>query len=121
MRLALYHPADGYYTSAAPFGAAGDYYTSPAAHPAFGALLCVQLYRMWQLIGEPPHFTAVELGAGNGLLAADIAAYAPSVSPQFASCLRYICIDRYAPAAPPAAATPASPTRLRSDRIPTAA
>ena len=118
MRLALYHPADGYYTSAAPFGASGDYYTSPAAHPSFGALLCVQLYRMWQLMGEPPHFTAAELGAGEGLLAADIAAYAPSVSPQFASCLRYICIDRYAPATAPDASTPAPSTRLRSDSIP---
>lgn len=118
MRLALYHPADGYYTSADPFGAAGDYYTSPAAHPAFGALLCVQLYRMWQLMGEPHQFTAVELGAGNGLLAADIAAYAPTISPRFASCLRYICIDRYAPAYAPDAATPAPATRLLSDRIP---
>ena len=118
MRLALYHPKDGYYTSPAPFGATGDYYTSPAAHPAFGALLCVQIYRMWQLLGEPPQFTAVELGAGNGLLAADIIAYAPTISPQFASRLRYICIDRYAPAIAPDAATPAPTDRLLSDSIP---
>ena len=120
MRLALYHPTGGYYTSAAPFGATGDYYTSPAAHPSFGALLCVQLHRMWQLIGEPPQFTAVELGAGEGLLAADITAYAPTISPKFASRLRYICIDRYAPAAVPQATASSliAMDKLRSDRIP---
>ena len=39
MDVALYWPDGGYYTSAEPFGASGDYYTSPMAHPAFGALL----------------------------------------------------------------------------------
>ena len=118
MRLALYHPTGGYYTGTAPFGATGDYYTSPAAHPTFGALLCVQLYQMWQLMGEPPQFTAIELGAGNGLLAADIIAYAPTISPQFASRLRYVCIDRYAPTAATDAATPALADRILSDSIP---
>ena len=115
MRLALYHPVGGYYTSAAPFGATGDYYTSPAAHPAFGALLCVQLRHMWRLIGKPPQFTVVEMGAGNGILANDVAAYAPVISPEFARCLRYICIDRYAPAS--AAAKP-SVDRLRAHGVP---
>lgn len=115
MRLALYHPVGGYYTSAAPFGAAGDYYTSPAAHPAFGALICVQLRRMWRLIGKPPQFTIVEMGAGNGILANDVAAYAPVISPKFARCLRYICIDRYAHAS--AAANP-SVDRLRAAGVP---
>lgn len=115
MRLALYHPADGYYTADAPFGASGDYYTSPAAHPAFGALLCVQLRHMWRLIGKPPQFTVAEMGAGNGILARDIAAYAPHLSPEFARRLRYICIDRYAPAS-----APANPpiARLRAAAIP---
>ncbi len=95
MELALYHPADGYYTSEKPFGATGDYYTSPAVHPAFGALLAVQLHRMWQLMEEPSDFTVVEMGAGNGLLADDILEYADRLSDEFASSLRYVCIDRY--------------------------
>ena len=115
MRLALYHPAGGYYISAAPFGATGDYYTSPAAHPAFGALLCVQLRHMWRLIGKPPRCTVVEMGAGNGILANDVAAYAPRLSPEFARCLRYICIDRYAPAS--TAANP-SVAGLRAQGVP---
>ena len=56
MELALYWPDGGYYTSAQPFGASGDYYTSPMAHPAFGALLAVQLYQMWQIMGRPKPF-----------------------------------------------------------------
>ena len=95
MELALYHPADGYYSSEKPFGAAGDYYTSPAVHPAFGALLAVQLFRMWQLVEEPSKFTVVEMGAGNGLLADDILEYADGISDEFARSMRYVCIDRY--------------------------
>ncbi|MYC07057.1 MAG: class I SAM-dependent methyltransferase [Chloroflexi bacterium] len=98
MQIALYHPIDGYYTSDRPFGADGDYYTSPAAHPAFGALLAVQLFGMWRGMGMPTDFTVVEMGAGNGMLANDICAYAGDLSADFADSLRYICIDRYAAA-----------------------
>ena len=98
MQVALYHPNGGYYTSIRPFGADGDYYTSPAAHPAFGALFAVQLFGMWRGMGRPTDFTVVEVGAGNGLLSNDICAYASDLSADFADSLRYICIDRYAPA-----------------------
>ncbi len=104
MRLALYHPIDGYYARGPAFGAAGDYYTSPAAHPAFGTLLCAQLCRMWQLMDEPPQFTVVEMGAGDGLLAEGITACAPSLCEGFARSLRYIALERYAPAVKPSAA-----------------
>lgn len=98
MQTALYHPVDGYYTSEKPFGAAGDYYTSPAVHPAFGALLAVQLYGMWQYMGKPSEFTIVEMGAGTGMLADDILAYAARLPDGFADSARYVAIDRYAPA-----------------------
>lgn len=98
MQIALYHPPDGYYTSERPFGADGDYYTSPAAHPAFGALLAVQLFGMWRGMGRPADFTVVEMGAGNGMLANDICAYAGDLNADFADSLRYICIERYAAA-----------------------
>ena len=52
MEAALYHPR-GYYTGAGPDA---DYYTSPAAHPAFGALVAVQLSRMWEALGRPACF-----------------------------------------------------------------
>ena len=123
MRLALYHPRGGYYAQPAnpdPFTSRGDYYTSPAVHPAFGALLSAQLRRMWQLIGSPPQFTAVEVGAGSGILSQDIAAAAPAISPQFAAALRCVAIDRRAPPMPPDnPSPPAVPVqRLRAQTIP---
>ena len=81
MEVALYWPEGGYYMARTllegeiaphtplgggqspppsldegPFGAAGDYYTSPMVHPAFGALLSVQLFQMWQVLGKPQPF-----------------------------------------------------------------
>ena len=116
MAMALYHPAGGYYTRADRVGERGDFYTSPAAHPAFGALLCVQLLRMWRRLGSPSRFTAVELGAGDGLLARAVCAYADRLSPQFAAALAYVAVDLRRPAPPPGA--PGSAQPVISDRIP---
>ena len=96
MELALYHPEGGYYTSPSPFGATGDYYTSPAAHPAFGALMAIQLRRMWEALDSPARFFVVEMGAGSGLLARDVVDYASKMSGYFSRCLRYIAQERYA-------------------------
>lgn len=94
MDLALYWPDGGYYTSAAPSRASGDYYTSPMAHPAFGALLALQLFQMWQLLDRPRPFTVVEMGAGNGLLCRDITSYSGHIDQGFNASLRYVCLDR---------------------------
>ena len=96
MRTALYHPG-GYYPNRKPIGAGGDYFTSPAAHPAFGALICVQLRQMWTTLDRPNPFWAIECGAGDGILANDITAYAQHQFPNFARALRYIAIDRALP------------------------
>ena len=94
MEIALYWPQGGYYTGREPVGAHGDYYTSPAVHPSFGALLAVQLLQMWRHMDRPTSFTVLELGAGNGLLCRDIGAYAAELPDGFAEALRYICSDR---------------------------
>lgn len=73
MEMALYYPELGYYMSdPVPFGPAGDYYTSPHLHPVFGRLLAIQLDEMRQLLGCPDDFTVMEVGAGQGSLAAGI-------------------------------------------------
>ena len=77
-----------------PIGASGDYYTSPLAHPAFGALLAQQLFQMWQLLSCPAKFTVVETGAGNGLLCRDVVAHSGHLPPEFRRSLLYICLDR---------------------------
>ena len=98
MEMALYWPDGGYYSylpEAEPFGAAGDYYTSPLAHPAFGALLAAQLYQCWRLLEGPASFYVAELGAGNGLLGRDILTAAADLPDDFGRCLRYVCVDRH--------------------------
>ena len=94
MDVALYWPQGGYYTGKEPVGAQGDFYTSPAVHPAFGALLAVQLFQMWQHMGQPSTFPVFELGAGNGLLSRDITSYAVELPSGFSAALRYVCLER---------------------------
>jgi len=93
MELALYHPLDGYYSrkSVDPHA---DYYTSPAAHPAFGALIAVQLWGMWAAMDRPPRFHVLEVGAGSGLLGRDIVRYASHLPPAFLASLSYVALDR---------------------------
>ena len=98
MDVALFWPQGGYYLGPPKVGASGDFYTSPHAHPAFGALLAVQLHQMWRLMGEPAPFTVVEMGAGNGLLCRDLLDYASNLPGNFARSLRYICMDHQATA-----------------------
>ena len=94
MEIALYHPEGGYYPTHKAVGAAGDYFTSPAAHPAFGALLALQLERMWEALGRPTPFHAVEMGAGDGLMARDLMGYAQQLRPEFGQALEYVTTDR---------------------------
>lgn len=95
MEMVLYYPGLGYYTSSKQrVGAEGDFYTSPATHPLFAALIAIQLEQMWQLLGCPYDFTIVEKGAGKGLLAHDILAYLPYLSNRFAQSVNYIAVER---------------------------
>ncbi len=94
MELALFWPKGGYYTSPDNIGSEGDFYTAPGAHPALGALLCVQAYQVWQLLGCPKAFWVLEMGAGQGLLCHDIMAYSLHLYRPFRDALRYICLDR---------------------------
>ncbi len=95
MEMALYEPGVGYYCSPrAPIGARGDYYTSPNAHPAFAALIALQLEQMWQVLGEPSRFSVVEMGGGKGLMAADVLSYASNLAPAFHQALEYLLIER---------------------------
>ena len=93
MDLALYWPRGGYYRGPSPTGAEGDFYTAPGAHPAFGALLCLQLYQMWRLLESPHPFWVVEAGAGSGLLCRDVVRFAHSLPNDFHRSLLYLCLD----------------------------
>jgi SAM-dependent MidA family methyltransferase len=76
MEWVLYHPQAGYYAkSDAMIGAKGDFLTSPHLGHDFGALVAEQLAELWQILACPKPFTLVEMGAGQGLLAADVLGY----------------------------------------------
>jgi SAM-dependent MidA family methyltransferase len=72
MDLALYHPELGYYTRVARrTGRAGDFFTSVDVGPLFGDLIADQIAEMARLLVALP-FDFVEVGAGDGRLAADV-------------------------------------------------
>jgi SAM-dependent MidA family methyltransferase len=76
MDMALYEPGLGYYASEqTEIGKAGDFYTSQHVHPVFGAMIATQLEEMWEIMGRPSEFYAVEVGAGAGLMCLDILQY----------------------------------------------
>ena len=96
MEASLYWPKGGYYSLPHVSGHTGDYYTAPSAHPAFGALLCLQVFQMWRLLDSPETFWLVEMGAGGGTLCHDLVAYSAHLPHEFRRSLRYLCLDRTA-------------------------
>jgi SAM-dependent MidA family methyltransferase len=90
MQTALYHPSDGYYATRVP-GHGGHYRTSPSLTPWFGRLVARELRRMWQAIGGPDPFCVVEVGGGQGDLAADAMEEADSMGVP----LRWRFIERF--------------------------
>lgn len=75
MEMALYHPQHGYYSTGAGIGERGDFVTSPHLSADFGEMLAEQFAQMWEMLNRPVPFSLVELGAGQGILAADILRY----------------------------------------------
>jgi len=95
MCACLYDPDYGYY-SRAESPRYPDYYTSVDVHPIFGRLLARQLAEMWQLLGRPLPFCAVEVGAGSGRLAAHILDFAARALPDFYASLMYLAAEQSA-------------------------
>ncbi|HEY9874183.1 MAG TPA: class I SAM-dependent methyltransferase [Candidatus Obscuribacterales bacterium] len=114
MDLALYHPQHGYYaTGAANIGSQGDFFTSPHLGADFGELLAEQFLEMWDILGRPNPFTLVEMGAGQGLVAADILRYLHRHHQEFFHALEYIIVEK-------AAAMIAQQQQLLQQLVPTA-
>lgn len=95
MELVLYHPQYGYYaTKAVNLGRQGDFFTSPHLGADFGELLAEQFVQMWHILGQPQPFTLVEMGAGQGILAADILSYLQQQHPDFFAVLDYVIVEK---------------------------
>jgi SAM-dependent MidA family methyltransferase len=95
MRECLYHPVHGYY-SRLEAGRPGDYYTSVDVHAIFGRLIARQLAEMWELLGSPDRFLAVEAAAGVGRLAANILDFAARELPAFYAATEYVAVEHSA-------------------------
>ncbi|MGB3295801.1 MAG: SAM-dependent methyltransferase, partial [Phormidesmis sp.] len=94
MEMALYHP-HGYYSSRSNvIGPRGDFITSPHMGHDFGELLAEQFADMWQALAQPKPFTLMEMGAGQGLVAADVLAYLQTRYPDCFACLNYIVVEK---------------------------
>ncbi|GAA4118293.1 class I SAM-dependent methyltransferase [Aminobacter aganoensis] len=83
MALCLFDPADGYYTTRQPFGAAGDFTTAPEISQMFGELVAVWLYAAWQAAGSPQDAVLAEIGPGRGTLMKDMLRVLHRLDPAF--------------------------------------
>ncbi len=98
MNLALYDPEFGYYARAPQrSGRAGDFFTSVDVGPLFGELLERQLAEMAALLPQSP-IDFVEVGAGNGRLAADIVGAAQRRNPAFCARIQVHLVEASAAA-----------------------
>src|SRR6058998_368799 len=70
MDLALYGPG-GFYDRP-PVGRTGHFLTSPHVHPVFAELLLRAVLDLRERLGRPESLSIVEVGAGDGTLAADL-------------------------------------------------
>ncbi|MFQ5700253.1 MAG: class I SAM-dependent methyltransferase [Acidobacteriota bacterium] len=96
METALYHPVHGYYCRrGVTTGAAGDFYTSPDVHEAFGRLVSRQIAEIADLaLGEENgSFEIVEAGPGRGALARDIIAALAEERPDLARRTTYTLVE----------------------------
>ncbi|MCX7303888.1 MAG: class I SAM-dependent methyltransferase [Hyphomicrobiales bacterium] len=84
MAICLFDPQDGYYTTREPFGAQGDFVTSPEISQMFGELVAIWLVDAWRAIGSPAPVTIAELGPGRGTLMKDMARTIGRLAPSLA-------------------------------------
>jgi SAM-dependent MidA family methyltransferase len=97
MEQALYHPEWGYYvTRALTIGSGGDFYTAPHLSAEFGACMARQLVNCWENLGKPDRFDVVEMGAGQGIWAADILRTIAQISPDCDKCVTYTIVEKSA-------------------------
>jgi SAM-dependent MidA family methyltransferase len=103
MELALYDEGQGYYmtqpdeedqSSRDRIGWDGDFYTAPELSPILAKTLVRQVLAIDAQLGQPPTFTVVEMGGGNGTFAADFLQHCQAIAPDFLNRLRYSLVER---------------------------
>ncbi len=95
MELVLYHPQQGYYSRPeGGIGLAGDFITSPHLARDFSELIGNQWVEWWHYLGHPQPFQLVEMGAGQGVLAADLLSHLQRHHGECFAALQYIIVER---------------------------
>ena len=82
-----------YYATREPFGARGDFTTSPEISQAFGECLGAWAAVVWTMIGRPDPVLLVELGPGRGTLMADALRAVGQVMPDFRRAARVHLVE----------------------------
>jgi len=94
MKMALYQPNDGYYSShRKKTGKQGDFITSVSVGSCFGSILTRKLHSYWTEAGASQQFHIIEPGANDGTLAGDILDEAARFSPEFYQAIHYHLIE----------------------------
>lgn len=79
-------------------GELGDFLTPPELSPLYGFAIAKQIKQMWEIMGRPEDFKVVEMGAGNGTLAATILTGLKDIQDRTKEAVfdnvRYIVIER---------------------------
>ena len=98
MEWALFHPERGYYGSGqVRIGPAGDFATSPSLGSDFAELLAQQLIALLQsLPGDGRRLSLVEVGPGEGDLAADLLQAMADRAPDLMQRLELVLVERSA-------------------------
>jgi SAM-dependent MidA family methyltransferase len=92
MEAALYDPTDGFYARPPVGEGPGHHFaTSPHVSPTFGMLLASWLGGLWEGLGRPDPFVVIDVGAGDGTLAAQLLEFLPA-GPRGVA--RYIAVER---------------------------
>ena len=94
MELALYDERVGRYGQGPPpLGLDGDFYTAPQVHPLFGRALAERLRTVRRALGRHAPFRVVEVGPGDGSLAASVLD-ALGRAPEGTEGLDYLLVER---------------------------
>ncbi len=94
MEQCLYHPRYGYYSQGGkPIGQKGDFSTNVSVGKLYGYLLARQFTEMWFLMGKPPIFTIMEMGAADAQFADDVLEWIYEQIPEFFKVLTYWIVE----------------------------
>ena len=96
MEWALFDPNHGYYGAGqVRIGPGGDFATSPSLGPDFAELLAQQLIELLQALpGDGRRLSLVEIGPGEGDLAADLLQAIHELDPELMGRLELVLVER---------------------------